>query len=172
MRVLRLVPDFQDPPLPTGELLVVDARRPGELFDVVAVGDAALPVAIKAKEAHVGFDLAMTLLIESRLLHLDLVGAGLAIPATPQLVSPARRLSAAEADYLRALTLRRVGTVKALTRVVLPVRLLPRITTADIAAAAEGDLEDAIAWEIAALLEGRTMAELGWRLAVEASLGV
>ncbi len=104
---LRLLYGTESVPLPSGELLVVDARRPGELHDVVALGDAAALVAAKATEMRVSFSLAATLLIELHLLRVDLAGAGLPLPAPPHAAAPARRLSAAEADYLRALTLRR-----------------------------------------------------------------
>ena len=168
---LRLLHGTEAAPLPSGELLVVGARRPGELHDVVALGDAAALIAAKATELRVSIDLAATLLIELHLLGADLARAGLPFPAPPRAATPSRRLSAAEADYLRALTLRR-GLDAAAPRTAVPVRLLPRITPADIAAAARGDLEHAIAWEVAALLEGRTIAELGLLLAVDAELGV
>jgi hypothetical protein len=169
---LRLVDRAEALPLPSGALLVVDARRPGELYDVVALGDAASLVAAKATRARVGLDLAATLLIELHLLQLDLVDAGFPLPAPPSAAAPTRRLTAAEGDYLRTLTFRRAQATTPAPRASVPVRLLPRITrTVVAAAAATGDLEHAIAWEVAALLEGRTIAELGLLLAVDAHGG-
>jgi hypothetical protein len=168
---LRLVDRAEALPLPSGALLVVDARRPGELYDVVALGDAASLVAAKATRARVGLDLAATLLIELHLLQLDLVDAGFPLPAPPSAAAPTRRLTAAEGDYLRTLTFRRTQATTTAPRASVPVRLLPRITPTVLAAAASGDLGHAIAWEVAALLGGRTIAELGLLLAVDAHGG-
>lgn len=168
---LRLVHGIDAPPLPSGELLVVDARRPGELHDVLALGKAASLVAAKATKARVGLNLAVTLLIELHLLQLDFADVALPLPVPPPPAVPARRLTAAEADYLRALTLRRARAATPIQRAAVPIRLLPRVTPAAVASAARGDLEHAIAWEVAALLEGRTIAELGLLLAADADGG-
>jgi len=168
---LRLVDRAEPLPLPSGALLVADARRPGELYDVVALGDAASLVEAKATRARVGLSVAATLLIELHLLQLELVDAGFPLPAPPSVAAPARRLTAAEADYLRTLTFRRAQAATPAPRASVPVRLLPRITPTVVAAAATGDLEHAIAWEVAALLGGRTIAELGLLLAVDADVG-
>jgi hypothetical protein len=59
-------------------------------------------------------------------------------------------------------------TATALAPVALPVRLLTRLTPALIAAAVVAvDLEEAIRWEVAALLEGRTVGELGLLLVLQ-----
>jgi hypothetical protein len=168
---LRLVDRAEALPLPSGALLVVDARRPGELYDVVSLGDAAALVAAKATRARVGLNVAATLLVELHLLQRDLVDAGFSLLAPPSAAAPIRRLTAAEGDYLRTLTFRRAQATTPAPRASVPVRLLPRITPTVIAAAATGDLEHAIAWEVAALLEGRTIAELGLLLAVDAHGG-
>lgn len=162
MRNLQLVSQAEPPPLPSGELLDVNARRPGELLDVVALNDAAPAFAAKALQARVDPDVAVTVLIELHLMRKDLSEAGLSLPDTPKPTAPSRRLAAAEATYLRALTFRRSRMATAAApQASIPVRLLPRITRADVEAAAECDVEQAIAWEIAALLEGRTIVELG-----------
>lgn len=171
-RQLHLVGRPEPPPLPAGEALVAGARRPGELYDLVALGDAAPIVAAKATSSRIGFDVAATLLIEFHLMRGDVTDAGFALPATPAARTPARRLSAAEADYLRILTLRPAQLAAPKPRAAVPVRLLPRTSSAVIKdAAATADLEQAIAWEAAALVEGRTIAELGLLLALRERAG-
>lgn len=71
------------------------------------------------------------------------------------------RLSAAEADYLRHL---RFPPGMRQTLLTVPVRLLGRLGELDVTAALGGDPARATAWELAALLDGRTMLE--WALAV------
>jgi hypothetical protein len=156
--------------LPTGALLAVDARRPGELYDLIAVGNAAAQVALRATRAGITFDVAATLLIECRLLRVDTTDVGLTHLSPPAMNGPRRRLSAAEADYLRALTFRRARAAVSAPRAVVPVRLISRITPTVVATAAAGDVEEAIAWEIAALIDGRTIGELGLSLAVHCNL--
>lgn len=165
---LRLVDTPAPPPLPTGEVLVATARRPGELHDVVALGRSSGLIAATAARSRIGVDLAVTLLLELQLLACDCAAAGLALPAVPPISSPRRRLSAAEADYLRVLTFRPGADATSVDRVALPVRLLPRFSSSVIEAAASAvDLEEAIRWEVAALLEGRTIAELALLLALQ-----
>jgi len=164
---LRLVEQPEPPPLPTGEALVVGPRRPGELYDVVALGAAGEVIAAQAVCSRIGVDVAATLLLELHLLATDCSAAGRVLPTTPTTAAPRRRLSAAEADYLRVLTFRPGAVAAPAARAALPVRLLPRLTPAVIAAAAaSADLEEAIRWETAALLEGRTIGELGLLLAL------
>lgn len=163
---LHLVGPPESRPLPTGEALVATARRPGELHDVVMLGQSREAVAVKAARSRIGVDLAATLLLELHLLICDCAAAGWALPVTPTMSAPQRRLSAAEADYLRVLTFRPDATATPEGRAALPVRLLPRFNLSVIAAAASAvDLETAIRWEVAALLEARTVGELGLLLA-------
>jgi hypothetical protein len=70
-------------------------------------------------------------------------------------------MSAAEADYLRRLGLRRWAPGPGAT---IPVRLIGRLASVDVATALDGDATRAVAWEAAALLQARTMLE--WGLAV------
>jgi hypothetical protein len=164
---LRLVVDSPEPPpLPAGEALVASARRPGELHDVVALGRSCELVAAKAARSRIGVDLAATLLLELHLLACDCVDAGSPLPAAPPISAPRRRLSAAEADYLRVLTFRPGADPASADRVALPVRLLPHVTPSAIETASGVDLEDAIRWEVVALLEGRTIGEHGLLLAL------
>lgn len=164
---LRLVDQSEPPPLPIGEALVASARRPGELHDIVTLGSASEAVAAKAGRSRVGVDVAMTLLLELHLLATDCAAASRALPPAPAISMPHRRMSAAEADYLRLLTLRPDAPPTPTARAALPVRLLPRVSPAVIAgAAATVDLEEAIRWELAALHQGRTIGELGLLLAL------
>lgn len=147
--------------MPSGTMLFGEIRRPGELHDVVALGAVAPVFAAKATKARLDLGLGTTLLVECELLRTDLARAGFELGTAPHIDAPSRNLSAAEANYLRALTLRRVQRVMPKPDVGMPVRLIPRLTTDTLVAAAGGDLQQAIAWEVAALLEGRTVAEFG-----------
>lgn len=166
-RRLHIVERPETRELPSGELLVATVRRPGELHDVVTVDEAvASKIAAKATASRIDVNVAATLLVEMHLLAADLKDVGSAPVLPPEAAPPRRRLSAAEADYLRRLTFRLDARVAQPVRVALPVRLIPRATGTVTAAAAAGDIEHAIAWEIAALLSGRTIGELGLLVAL------
>jgi hypothetical protein len=124
----------------------------------------------------VSVDLAATLLVEARLTHdwLNELGLGARALAAPP--GRAVALSAAEADYLRGLSVgrsRRHGAASSApgaTTVSLPVRLVARCSPALLDRAARSDLEVAIAWEIGALREGLGIGEwIAWRAAQAAS---
>lgn len=168
---LRLLDTPEPDPLPSGELLVGDERRPGELHDVVALDDhTSSMLADKASASGISVGVALTLLIELQLLKEDLGESSLALGEPPPTTSPRLRLSAAEANYLRGLTLardtRRITVAKNAS---VPVRLLTRTTRDTIARAVAGDLEHAIRWEIAAITTGRTINELGLFFALRSS---
>jgi hypothetical protein len=166
---LRLLHPPEPDPLPTGQLLVHDERRSGELHEVVALDEvAALAVSDKAARAGVSIGVALTLLIEFVLLEEDLADVGVYM-AEPPPATPMLRLSAADASYLRRLTFRRPVKASATPKVAVPVRLLTRMTRDTLVRAAEGDLERAIRWEVAAVTAGRTVAELGLVLALRVS---
>jgi hypothetical protein len=166
---LRLIGAPEPDSLPTGGLLARDLCRPGELHEVVALDERTGAVAAaKAARAGVSADVAVTLLVELELLYDDLARAGLAGGKAPAFAPPSRRLSAAEADYLRFLAFpRRSRSPQPVLQVALPVRLLPRMTRDLLARAVDGDLERAIQWEVAALTAGRTIGEFGLLLARE-----
>lgn len=156
------------PPLPDVAYLYDDRpRRPGELHEPLALGPEAQDrLARSACSAGLPLDLTARLLIEAALLVSDLEALGapdaardldtVAAHATVQ-----RRMSAAEADYLRRLSVRRWAPGPSAT---IPVRLIGRLASVDVACALDGDATRAVAWEAAALLQSRTMLE--WGLAV------
>jgi len=154
-------------------LLDPSTRRPGELVEPVRIGEqieAELRAAAFRRRLSVG--IVATLVVERALVVADLERLALPRPVAEATdLAPTRRLSAGEADYLRLLTLgasgRRADTPAGDPLVTLPVRLLahapallvPAVDAAGIAA----HLEQAVSWEIAALVAGRTMGE--WVLA-------
>src|SRR5438045_4090773 len=122
---LRPLPPLEPDPLPTGELLMHDARRPGELHDVVAFdARACFTLAERAARAGVSVDVALTLLVELQLLDQDLADAGVRFSEPPPPAALTLRLSAAEASYLRRLTFRRPERAAPTQKVAVPVRLL------------------------------------------------
>lgn len=168
---LSAVPPATPQALPDCEhLLALSPRRPGELHEPLGVAlQPGCALAEHAATAGVAVDLAAALMLEAQLLLEDLEAFG-AAPPPAQPTSAARvtrRLSAAEADYLRALTLRRRLPKSGAPpkRLVLPVRLLPHADPRRLARAAEGDLGRTLDWEVAALLAGMTLREWGLRYA-------
>jgi hypothetical protein len=165
---LRLVAATEPPPpLPDLPQLYDEAiRRPGELHELVVL-DEEQRFALERAAQQAGLPTGITgrLLIEAALVSEDL--ASLCATAAAERLDAAaararvrRRLSAAEADYLRHL---RHPTGLRQTLLTVPVRLIGRLDEIDIGAALGGDPVRAAAWEIAALLDGRTMLE--WALA-------
>ena len=158
---LHLVHAPEPPPLPV--LPTVVLRRPGERHEVVAVpAESAGQMTQAAAYSGISLDLAVTLLAEAELavIWLRMTGRWENFAVHP---GPAVALSAAEADYLRALTVgRKPRTPPKATQTVVsvPVRLVARCSP-DLLPMLPGDLdlEQAIAWEAAALREGLQMGE-------------
>jgi hypothetical protein len=169
---LRLLSTPEPDPLPTGEFLAREERRPGELHDVVTLDEhEAAVVAGKAACAGVSVGLALTLLIELQLLADDLSHVALSLDDPPQVAAPNLRLSSAEANYLRGLRFARPLRTSAATKnAAVPVRVLTRTTRDTLVGAVDGDLERAIRWEVAALMAGRTIGELGLLLALRSNV--
>lgn len=164
---LRLVaaPD-SPPPLPELSQLFDDSiRRPGEFHEPVILNirqrgllDGA------ARRVRLPTGVTGRLLIEAALVRADLASFEAPIDVgrlddTAARAEVRRRLSAAEADYLRHL--RYPGGISA-TLLTVPVRLIGRLGDVDLGSALDGDPTRAVEWEIGALLEGRTMLE--WAL--------
>ena len=155
------------PVLPSADELLGSAvaRRPGELHEAVRLSArAAEHLAAVATTAGVSTDIVGTVLLEAYLVVSD---AGVCAPtslaaAACSSVGVRRRLTAAEADYLRVLTMgrRTSAPAPAPATISLPVRLVGRIDAADVDAAIDMmDIDTALSWETAALISGRTMAE-------------
>ncbi len=147
-------------------------RRPGELHEPVPVPPAStVAVERAAAAAGVSTGTAVRLLIELALVRRDVAAVGRA-GVEPQLDAAAasavvcRRLSAAEADYVRGL---RRGCAGGPTLATVPVRLVGRVAEVDVESALAGDLPRAVAWEVAAVLSGRTMLE--WALMTASASG-
>jgi hypothetical protein len=108
--------------------------------------------------------LAARLLLEAALLRRDLSLASAVrvdglLDEAARSARVSRRLSAGDADYLRALALsRRPEQGGAVT---VPVRLLARLDELDLERELDGDVRQAVTWETAAVIEGRTMLEWG-----------
>ncbi|MFP5363215.1 MAG: hypothetical protein ACLGI5_10865 [Thermoleophilia bacterium] len=158
---LHLVHAPEPPPLPV--LPTVVLRRPGERHEVIAVPtENAAELAQAAACSGISLDLSVTLLAEAELavIWLRMTGRWENFAAHPG--APVA-LSAAEADYLRALTVGRKAKAPpkaAQTVVSVPVRLVARCSP-DLLRGLPGEvsLEQAIAWEAAALREGLQMGE-------------
>ena len=153
------------PPLPDVEALITNAaRRPGELHEPVPIDrQTAGWLAVEAERTKSHPDVLASVLVEAALVAEDL-GASCLRGAPPDTQQTSRlAVSAAEADYLRALTVGRSGPRRAVRQrptVALPMRLIGRLSgrlLADLLRVVPAD--DALAWEVAALRQGRTLAE-------------
>lgn len=158
--------DVDAPDLPEGSWIGRGLRRPGEMHEAVVVpADVAAAINAKAQASAVPTSLAAALLLELHVLQRELHSCGVSLPEPPQPLVE-RRLTAAEARYLRGLTWRRPGERPLDATVALPVRLLAHASEATIRDAADADLDRAIQWEAAAIASGRTILELGLRIAL------
>jgi hypothetical protein len=171
--ILRLIITPERRRLPNADSLSCSApRRPGELLERVDLPKSiGAPLASVSEGANVPIDVAATLLWEAALLLSRLEAVGIPQPdalldeaAAERKVSCA--LSAAESDYLRALT--QVRWRRHAKAIAVPIRLLtplrsiePRVLTTP------PRLQSTVAWEAAALLGGMTMAEWGLAVALE-----
>lgn len=160
---LRLVRLPQAAPIPVADLAARPLRRPGERHEAVVLpGDVGEAIAGQAVRCGVSLDLAATLLVEACLALDWLEAAGAAnFTVAP---GPPVALSAAEADYLRALMIgRKPGRSQpppGELMVSVPVRLVARCSPDLLPrAAGEVDLKAAIRWEAGALREGLMMGE-------------
>jgi hypothetical protein len=163
-RALRVLRSDPLPPLPSVQDLL-DAeipRRPGELHEALPLpGDAAMRIATRAAQAGVAVDIAASLSLEAGLLDLRLPRLrtldGRRVPP------PGLPLPQASARYLRSLSVgRRPSRAPASPphSVAIPVRLVARLGGADVEQLIDlVALEQAIAWEIAAIRAGQTMSE-------------
>jgi hypothetical protein len=163
-RSLRLLRSDPLPPLPSAEdLLNAEIpRRPGELHEALVLStQAAKRIAERAAKAGLAVDVAASLVLEAGLLSVRL-------PQTQQLKDEgpgSARLAQPEASarYLRSLTVGcRPGQIsmRPSRNVAIPVRLVPRLGAVDVEQLIDVvTLEQAIAWEVAALQAGQTMSE-------------
>ena len=147
--------------------------RPSDRLEPWIIGvQTAADFAAAAIELGVPFQLAAIVVVERTLAEADLEACGAAgvirhLDATAQASAVALELSEPQSAYLRALSRplseRLVGSSREsrLRRsVALPMRLTERIGAADIDQLLKSDaIASALAWERAAVLEGRTMSE-------------
>lgn len=162
------------------------AVRAGDRHEpwTLPAGDALHALADAAAAAGVEFELAVRLCVERALVREDLRAAGAdlarldALAAAADVAAP---VNAADCAYLRRLTRRDPAPQRRelgdAVIVGLPARLSARLLTAlpalageapggaaaealdDLLADANADVESALAWEIAAVLDGRTISE-------------
>jgi hypothetical protein len=165
-RALRLLASEPLEPLASAsELLAHGARRPGELHEALPLsGKAAGWLAREAAASRLDADVLGSLLLEAALVAVDLGGEQLERLDHPPIAGDGRTMSAAEAAYLRTLTIarrsREARPVPAPAAIAVPVRIVWRLFEVDVDEALRAvPSEAAIAWETAALIEGRTLAE-------------
>jgi hypothetical protein len=163
LRLLRSQP-LPPPPDPTDLLDAETHRRPGELHEALPLSvNAAKALAKRAASAGLAVDVAASLALEAGHLRMRLPQLQ-ALHPCPGSMSTA--LPEASARYLRSLTLGRRPhrpPTRAPSRVAIPVRLVPRLCATDAEALIDMvELEQAIAWEVAAVGAGQTMSE--WAL--------
>jgi hypothetical protein len=151
-------------------------RRPGERHEPVAIAAReATQLLSRAADAGLTADVAATLLVEARL-ALDWLQEAGCTAVQLRYEPPPVALSAAEADYLRALTVsrtrRRAARVEPGVRTVsLPVRLIARASPEVVRRSVhDGDLEQAVAMEVHALRGGLLMGEWVARAAARSDL--
>jgi hypothetical protein len=161
---MRLLAGEPLPPLPSvSDLLDAGTpRRPGELHEALPLSNrAAQVVATEAATLGIGDDVAASLLVEAGLAVADAGPEALQLRGAAGCQDSA--LSESSARYVRALTIaRRPGraVLRPAATAAIPVRLVTRLADKEIdELIATVELEVAVSWEVAAMLEGRTMAE-------------
>lgn len=143
--------------------------RPGELLEPVPVVTGGGRLVEIAGRIRLDIDLAAAVAAERSLLRDDLMdpfneAAELldVHSAEATVIAP---IGAAEAAYLRSL--RKHATLgqrfDECLSVRIPARLRRRLADLRFDSLSEGDVRQAVAWERAAVLEGRTMSEWAWR---------
>lgn len=165
-QALRLLAADPLPPVPNaGELLGAFVRRPGELHEAFPLpAPAARWLAQEVARCGVEADVLGSVLLEASLVAKDLALERLAALEPEPFDTLPRGLSAAEADYLRVLTVARrsrsARRAPPQAVIAIPVRLAGRLATVDVVQAlSEVAAERALSWEVAALIEGRTLTE-------------
>jgi hypothetical protein len=164
-RALRALasPALPAPPDPA-DLISAGSRRPGELHEAVPVtAPEAAALGREATRTGVHRDVLASVTLELAMISEDLGGIADDLTA-PMLRMSDRALSAAEAEYVRALTIsrrpRRSAGAAAFATVSVPVRLTSRLRLGTLSCALNAELVDAaLAWETAAAIEGRSLSE-------------
>ncbi len=163
---LRLLASDPFPPVPSvDELLGEAVRRPGQFHEVVVLSrqDAHL-LARAAADCWLHTDVLGSLLLEAALVAAD-ISMELFTALRPSLSpAPHPSMSAAEAAYLRTLTLGRrarpARRAPAPDTIAVPARIVTRLATVELSRALSAvPCATAIAWETVALREGRTLGE-------------
>jgi hypothetical protein len=162
---LRLLPAFVDTAASKPQR-ASDARRPGYACEAVRLSTGSSKcVQLAAARRGVTAGLAAGLLLELALCDEWLASADGLVGRNVSLI-PAVALSAAEADYVRALGFgarcRIQPKAPAPVVVSIPVRLLPHATPERLERASRGDIDRAVDCEIAAMRAGLLMTE--WAL--------
>lgn len=157
-----------------GDVLPSSVRRPGELHEFVPL-DPLIGQQIAQHAAEVGLkpDVAATIALEALIAvsWLDDHGVKNAAAMLSEFASQSvvtRGLSAADANYIRSITAERGRAQTSKTSphsIALPVRLMNKFSAEVLAEALRDiDISAAVQWEIASLMDGRSLAE--WAFAV------
>ena len=165
-RALRLLRSEPLPPLPSPkDLLDAESpRRPGELHEALALPHyTAKDLVERAARSGLTVDVAASLALEAGHLRMRLPQLQQLRPCGGEISTA---LPEASARYLRSLTMgrrRHSAPARVPSTVAIPIRLIPRLGATDIEELIDlVPLEQAIAWEIAAVSTGQTMSE--WAL--------
>lgn len=163
-RALRLLAADPLPAVPLASDVVPAARRPGELHETVSLdqSDAAW-LACEARSLGVEPDVLGAALLECAVVALE-IGRQRFGRTRPRELPARRAASAADADYVRAVTLGRArsGQVRPPASIGVPVRVYRRMSGSVSSLLRHTPPATAIAWEIAAVTAGHTITE--WAL--------
>jgi hypothetical protein len=165
---LRVIPGERIRAARVDEAVVTRTAMRGERNEpwTLCVDDGLRALAAHAAELGLDLELALRLALETALATAELTALRVDLDALDRIAGGAavdRTVDACHAAYLRRLTTAAPCDpveLDALFLAGLPVRLSTRLLSADLAELlAAADLERARAWEIAAVLDGRTISE-------------
>jgi hypothetical protein len=148
--------------------------RPGELLEPAPVTAGGQRLSEVAGQLRVDVDVAAALAAERSLLLSELgddTDRAARVLDSHAHASVGTPIGAAEAAYLRSLQTRAAAQRRLddCPSVRIPARLRRRVSELRFDALSEIELQQAVDWEQAAVLEGRTMSEWAWRTLLLAS---
>lgn len=165
---LRLIDGDRREAAPVDEVVVARAAVRGERNEpwTLPVTDELRALDEDAARAGLDLEIALRLVTETALVSRDLEGVGVSLELLDAAAACATvdlRVDACDAAYLRRLTTSTARATRPLDAVViagLPARLSTRLLAVDVSdLVRDASLSRARAWEIAAVLSGRTISE-------------